>query len=134
MTLPDADTGYDVAGLHVGTERGLAWRTIQTQWPQITTDLDRGIPAAQGVVTVASGNPADLGLNHQVLAYGYEASPSQVTVRVYDPNTGQNNGVYIQFDPRNPAGPTTFTHNLNIGRPVRGFFRTAYAPATPPGS
>jgi hypothetical protein len=134
MNLPDGNTGFDVAGQHIVTEHGLASRTIQAQWPQITADLDRGIPAALGVVTVASASPADLGLNHQVLAYGYEASPSQVTVQVYDPNSGQNNGIHIQFDPRDPAGPSNFTHNLNISRPVRGFFRTAYTPATPPGS
>jgi hypothetical protein len=133
MNLPNGDTGFDVAGEHIVAERGLAWRTIQTQWPQITAGLDRGTPAALGVVTVASASPADLGLNHQVLAYGYEASPSQVTVRVYDPNSGRNDDIHIQFDPRNPASPTTFGHNLNISLPVRGFFRTAYTSATPPG-
>jgi hypothetical protein len=52
---------------------------------------------------------------------------------VYDPNSGQNDGIHIQFDPRTPGRPTTFTHNVNIGHPIRGFFRTAYAPAPPPG-
>jgi hypothetical protein len=134
MNLPNGDSSFNVAGQHIVTERGLAWRTIAVQWPQITADLDRGIPAALGLVTVASASPADLGLNHQVLAYGYEASPSQVTVQVYDPNSGQNNGIHIQFDPRDPADPTTFTHNINLSHPVRGFFRTPYAPATPPAS
>jgi hypothetical protein len=133
MNLPDADTGFDVAGHHVVTDRGLAWRTIAAQWPQIAADLDQGIPAALGLVTVASASPADLGLNHQVLAYGYDPSPDQVTVRVYDPNSGQRDGVYIRFDPRTPAQRTTFAHNLAIGHPVRGFFRTAYAPAPLPG-
>jgi hypothetical protein len=133
MNLPNGDSGFEVFGRRVVTDRGLAWRTIQTQWPQIAADLDHGTPAALGVVTVASANPADLGFNHQVLAYGYDASPSEVTVRVYDPNSGQNDGVYIRFDPRAPAKPTTFAHNIGIGHPVRGFFRTAYAPATPPG-
>jgi hypothetical protein len=132
MNLPDGDTGADVAGAHIVVERGLAWRTTQTQWPQIAAGLDQGTPAALGVVTVASASPADLGLNHQVLAYGYEASPSQVTVRVYDPNSGRNDGIHIQFDPRTTASPTTFSSNINIGLPVRGFFRTPYTPATPP--
>jgi hypothetical protein len=133
MNLPDGDTSVDLFGRHIITERGLAWRTIETQWPQIAADLDNGAPSALGVVTVASASPADLGVNHQVLAYAYEASPSQVTVRVYDPNSGQDDGRYIRFDPRNPTQPTTFTHNLHISRPVRGFFRTAYTPAIPPG-
>jgi hypothetical protein len=134
MNLPDGDSGFGVFGRPVVTDRGLAWRTIQTQWPQIAADLDNGVPAALGVVTVASARPADLGLNHQVLAYGYDASDSEVTVRVYDPNSGQSDGIYIRFDPRTPAKPTTFVHNLDIGHPVRGFFRTAYTPDTPPGS
>jgi hypothetical protein len=134
MNQPDGDTGFDAFGRRVVIDRGLAWRTIETQWPQIAADLDQGTPAALGLVTVASASPADLGLNHQVLAYGYDASASQVTVRVYDPNSGQDDGIGIRFDPRTPANPTTFAHNLHIGRPVRGFFRTGYAPATPPGS
>ena len=134
MNLPDGDSGFDAFGQRVVIDRGLAWRTIQTQWPQIAADLDHGIPAALGVVTVASASPSDLGHNHQVLAYGYDASASEVTVRVYDPNSGQSDGIYIRFDPRAPTKPTAFTHNINIGHPVRGFFRTAYAPDTPPGS
>jgi hypothetical protein len=132
MNLPEGDTGFDIAGRHIVTERGLAWRTIQEQWPQIAGDLDQGTPTALGVVTVASADPADFGANHQVVAYGYETSASQVTVRVYDPNSGQDNGIHIRFDPRTPSSPTAFTHNINIGHPVRGFFRNAYAPAAPP--
>jgi hypothetical protein len=134
MNMPDGDTGFDLFGRSVVTERGVAWHTIELQWPQIAADLDSGVPAALGLVTVASASPADLGVNHQVLAYGYGASPNQVTVRVYDPNSGRNDGISIRFDPRAPTRATTFAHNLNIAHPVRGFFRTAYAPATPPGS
>jgi hypothetical protein len=61
MNLPNGDSGFEVFGRRVVTDRGLAWRTIQTQWPQIAADLDHGTPAALGVVTVASANPADLG-------------------------------------------------------------------------
>jgi len=68
-----------------------------------------------------------------VLAYGYDPSPARITVRVYDPNSGRNDGIHIQFDPRTPGQPTVFTHNVNIGHPIRGFFRTAYAPVPPPG-
>jgi hypothetical protein len=137
MNLPEGDTGFDIAGQHVVTERGLAWRTIQDQWPEIVPSLDSGIPVILGVVTVASASPAELGLNHQVLAYGYDDSPSQITVAVYDPNGGQDDGIHIQFDPRAPADPTAFAHNLHIGHPVRGFFpyrlhaRDATTPLTP---
>jgi hypothetical protein len=134
MNLPEGNTGFDLFGQRVVLDHGLAWRTIQEQWPRITADLDNGVPVPLGVVTVASANPADLGDNHQVLAYRYGAAASEVTVWVYDPNSGQNDGIFIRFDPQTPADPTTFAHNLSIAEPVRGFFRTAYAPAPPPGS
>jgi hypothetical protein len=132
MNLPDGDTGFDVLRRHVVIDRGLGWRTIRMQWPQIKTDLDRGTPAALGLVTVASSKPADLALNHQVLAYDYDRSGAEVSVRVYDPNRGQRDDIWIRFDTSTPTKPTAFTHNLGIGHPVRGFFRTAYAPSTPP--
>lgn len=132
MNLPDGDRGFSALGRHVVTERGLAWRTIRVQWPQVGADLDKGLPAPLGVVTTASANPRDLGFNHQVLAYGYEKVDSRVTVRVYDPNRGQRDDVTIEFDTSRPRRPTRFLHNLGLAQPVRGFFRTAYAPVVPP--
>jgi len=93
--------------------------------------LDAGVPAALGVVTVASANPLLLGGNHQVLAYGYETAGSVVILHVYDPNVGPDDSVRIRFD--TAAKPTMFAHNLGLQRPVRGFFFTRYKPASPPG-
>ena len=121
--------------MHVVTDRGIAWRTIEVQWPQVREDLDAGTPAALGLVTVASAHPKDLGQNHQVLAYGYSMAGSIATVRVYDPNQGRRDDISIAFDVNHPTRPTQFEHNLAIGQhPVRGFFRTAYAPAKVPAS
>ena len=75
---------------------------------------------------------SDLGLNHQVLAYAYTETAGSVTVRVYDPNRGQNDDVTIRFDTGQPTGATTFTHNLDIDHDVRGFFRSTYTPQPPP--
>jgi hypothetical protein len=131
MNLPDGDKGVDVLGHRIVVERGLTTRTIRTQWPQIRADLDQGIPAPLGVVTVASAKPADLGLNHQVLAYDYDRSGTEVSLRVYDPNRGQRDDIWIRFDEGVPSGAAAFTHNLDIGHSVRGFFRTEYAPVPP---
>ena len=133
MNLPDADTGFDVFGRHVVIEHGVSWRTVVAQWPQIRADLDAGTPVALGLVTVASANPKDLGLNHQVLAYGYQQAGPVVTVAVYDPNSGPRDDVWIRFDTTDPTRATAFAHNVGITHPVRGFFRTAYAPEPPPG-
>lgn len=116
MILPDGD-------------RGVTRRCKQAQWPAIAAELDRGVPVPLGVVTVASRKPTALPLNHQVLAFGYEVSGAAVTIRVYDPNQGPRDDIFIRFDTGVPAG---FTHNLGIDRPVRGFFQTAYTRRQPP--
>ena len=129
MNLPDGDTVFTLFGRRVVTERGLAWRTIRIQWPQIKKDIDRGLPVPIGVVTVASSRPQDLALNHQVLAFGYGTVEGRVTVRMYDPNRGRRDDVFIGFDTGTPAKPTAFEHNLGLSRRrVRGFFRAAYTP------
>ncbi|GFJ94909.1 hypothetical protein [Phytohabitans rumicis] len=134
MNLPDGDSAFTVFGRKVLTERGLSWRTIRVQWPQIKKDIDRHLPVPIGVVTVASARPQDLGRNHQVLAYAYDTAGSRVTVRVYDPNRGRRDDVFIAFDAGAPAKPTSFAHNLGLGqRPIRGFFRAAYTPHDVPG-
>jgi hypothetical protein len=134
MNLPDADSSFKVMGRRVITERGLAWRTIKAQWSQIKLDLDRGIPVPLGIVTVASAKASDLGHNHQVLCYGYDVAGPEYTVRVYDPNSGQRDDVGITFDASAPGRRTLFSHTLRIGVPVRGFFRTAYTPGSPPAA
>lgn len=134
MNLPDGDSSLTIFGRPIVGQRGLSWRTIEGQWPRVRASLDAGVPAALGLVTVASANPAQLGRNHQTLACGYEIAGTEVTLQVYDPNSGPDDGVHIQFDTSDPTAPRTFRHNLSIGYPVRGFFRTAYTPVMPPGT
>jgi hypothetical protein len=134
MNLPDSDSSLTIRGRPVVAQRGLSRRTIEGQWPQVRASLDAGVPTPLGLVTVASANPGRLGRNHQALACGYQIAGTEVTLQVYDPNSGQDDGVHIHFDTSDPSGPTRFRHNLNIGYPVRGFFRTAYTPAMPPGT
>jgi len=134
MNLPDVDKGFDVLGRHVVIDHGVRWRTAQVQWPQVKDDLDGGVPSALGLSTVSSHDPRDLGLNHQVLAYGYDTDGSVVTVHVYDPNSGQRDDIWLRFDTAADAATdaAAITHDIGIGHPVRGFFRTAYAPVAPP--
>jgi hypothetical protein len=115
MNLPDGDT---------------VRRSMVTQWPRIRTQLDAGHPTPIGIVTVAGANPLQLGRNHQLLAYGYQLAETQVTLHVYDPNSGPRDDVCIRFDTRAPD--LGFTHSVNIGLPIRGFFLTPYSPAKPP--
>jgi hypothetical protein len=114
----------------LATDSDLAGRTIARQWPRVKALLDRGQPATLGVVTVASANPLLLGHNHQVLAYAYHQADAEVTLLVYDPNTGPDDTVTVRFSTAPPAG--AFTHNIAVSWPVRGFFLTRYTPAEPP--
>jgi hypothetical protein len=132
MNLPDGDRRVTADGHRLFTLPGVSQRTVAVQWPLVKASLDGGIPAVLGLVTVASANPAQLRHNHQVLAYGYTLAGDGVTVRVYDPNSGPDNDVFIRFDPSSGARATTFSHNLSLGWPVRGFFLAAYSPAAPP--
>lgn len=132
MTLPDADLSVSLLGRPVVVQRGVSWRTIEQQWPLVKASIDAGVPAPLGVVTVKSANVAELGRNHQVCAYAYTVSGSDVIVNVYDPNSGQDDGVWIRFGTASPGQATVFSSNLNLALPVRGFFLTAYTPATPP--
>jgi hypothetical protein len=130
MNLPDADRIAAIPGLRPVAVNGVSGRTVDRQWLRVRTRIDGGHPVPLGVVTMASARPWLLGRNHQALAYGYELDGSWVTLRVYDPNSGPSDDVAIRFD---PAAPTAFLHNINIGWPVRGFFLTGYSPVPPPG-
>jgi hypothetical protein len=135
MTLPDADRVVTVLGRDVASERGLSWRTLEVEWPQVRADLDAGTPVPLGLVTVASARPSDLALNHQVLACSYTVDggrDGRVTIGVYDPNSGRSDDVTIAFELGDPVGPTTFDHTIAISHPVRGFFATGYAPVAVP--
>jgi hypothetical protein len=129
MSLPDADTRVRAGG-RVLVIHGVWRRTTEREWPKVRARLDAGRPVALGLVTVASANPLVLGDNHQALAYGYQVTGSAVSIAVYDPNSGPDDSVRIRFDPSSPH--RRLMHNLNLGRPVRGFFLTGYAPAAPP--
>ena len=132
MNLPDADTSLRLAGLSWPQRRGLRTRSIARQWPRIRAQLEAGQPAALGIVTVASANPLLLGHNHQVLAYAYLVEETEVTLQVYDPNSGPADDICIRFDTAAPAS-AGFAHTIDISGPVRGLFLTAYSPVVPPG-
>lgn len=125
MTTADHDTKVWFV-----PRRGVAWRTIKDEWPSIKADIDAGRLAPLGLVTVQSADPGALGHNHQVLAHAYDIDDmNRLTLRLYDPNTRQSRAddVALSLDLSQPTRTTAITHNVNISRPIRGFFRTRYA-------
>lgn len=134
MRAPDQDTARTILGQGIGRTRGLAWRTIVDELPAIRARIDRGTPACLGLVMARSAKPADLGHNHQVLAWGYDLAGDRITVKVYDPNRGPRDDIRLSFRTGDPAHATVFEHNLGTraGRPLRGLFHVAYQPVAPP--
>jgi hypothetical protein len=128
MALPDEDIGAWPATL-----RGVGWRSVIDEWPAIRSDLDAGRPSPLGLVTVRSPNPAQLGRNHQVLAYGYDLVGDRLTINVYDPNTDLDaaDDVGISLGVDHPADGVTIAHNVGIAEPIRGFFRVRYSSQVP---
>jgi hypothetical protein len=132
MLAPDGDRGW----LPFLKQRGVAWRTIVEEWPAIRQELDAGHLACIGLIAVASANPADLGKNHQVMAYGYDVDDeSNLTLHLYDPNTPNYaaDDVKLSLSLREPTKPAKITHNVGIELPIRGFFMTTYTYHDPTG-
>jgi hypothetical protein len=102
----------------------------------VRSDLDRGVPCPLGLVRTRSLKPMDLGLNHQVLAYGYDLTVDpggtgiDLEVLVYDPNWPGRDDVAVRVAVRPEIGDSTVSY-LDGERPVRGFFRTGYRAADP---
>ena len=131
MITPDADTGWPPFFVRPGIAR----KTIVDEWAtRIRPELDAGRLCSLGLVTTSSTNPADLGKNHQVLAYGYDIDDAnRLDLLVYDPNTSASGAdkVRISLGIAYPARATPITHNVAIGEAIRGFFRVDYSPHDP---
>jgi hypothetical protein len=127
--LPDGDRQKGPVTIH-----GRAWRMITKQWPAIRADLDAGRLCPLGIVKVKSFNPARLGQNHQVLAYGYDLNGTRLELKLYDPNSADNDAVTLTLDISRPERPTTLTMATPSSETTDVFsiFRVGYRPSTPP--
>ncbi len=68
------------------------------QWPAINAALDAAQLVCLGLIRVRSFSPADLGKNHQVLAYGYdEDDEGRITLAIGDPNHHDSDRVALSF-------------------------------------
>jgi hypothetical protein len=107
------------------TDEDVLERTRATSWPRVRAAIDHGHPCPIGVVTVQGPNPAQLRHNHVVLACGYDADGTAVTLRVYDPNTGPSDDVVIHSD--SAIGST-----IDVRHSIRGYFPLRYRAWRPP--
>ena len=72
----------------IGIDRhSRTWVMVNVEWPAIRRDLNSGSLATVGLVKVVSLDPNQLGLNHQVVAYGYNLDGTRVTLHLYETRT-----------------------------------------------
>lgn len=127
-TLPDHETSASEIGL---APHGRAWVMINDEWPKIKVDLDAGRLSPMGLIYVKSLNPGDMGLNHQVLAYGYELEGEELRILIYDPNCPGNDNVAIELNISHPKNTST-AKNTCLDKEVHCFFRPNYNFVDPP--
>lgn len=129
MQLPTHDDQINIFGNIITLVTGTSDLTINGSMPTIRSTIDAMQPCPLGLVTIHSADPTQLGMNHQVLAWGYEDSGAMTTVKVYDPNFPDVDDLAITFDHTNPTHSTTFSYP---GDTVLGFFPiTWYSPKDP---
>ena len=104
-------------------------RTVTEEWPKVRATLDGGRLAQLGLVRARSRNPADLGQNHQVVAFGYDFDGPVVRLAIYDPNTpGREATLAFSVDTAVGDSPPSYSAD---DRPVYSFFELAYTPRDP---
>ncbi len=123
MVLGRADVGFGLV-IH-----GTSYRTVEEELPKLRQAIDKGIPCTLGLILVNSTNPADLGKNHQVMAYAYADQGNTTTVSVYDSNVPDTE-VTITFSTSHPERGTKFDYSGNEAE-LFGFFTVPYRPADP---
>jgi len=124
LTVPVRYWLISALGGRFGGDRARA--TLEHEWPKAKRELDAGRPALIGLIRVASVNPWQLTMNHQVMAWGYAEDGRGVTLNLYDPNWPDRDDVTItlHLDPAlRPSGLTQST-----GEPLLAWFVLPYSP------
>lgn len=125
--------GHDGDGLAaVGASTSRASVLARSTWPAIKRTIDGGHPCPLGLVMVVSDDLHDLKHQHQVLAYAYRVSGTQVVLWVYDPNSPGDDGITISFDTARTNATIAVTHNVDADGPLVCAFVPRYSPRTPP--
>jgi hypothetical protein len=92
---------------------------VDVEWPRIRDEIDADRPVVVGLVRAASANPFLLGLNHQVLAYGYRTEPGLLAIRVYDPNWPDRDDVEVRAELHADGRARSLA--ASTGEPLVGF-------------
>jgi len=131
---------FDLQALRPDPPTGLARRlhrepprvtALLDEWPRIRAEIDAGRLSVVGLIRTSGLSPRRLTANHQVLAFAYETSASDLRLRVYDPNHPGSDDVelraVVSADER-LAWRERIALSQSTGEPLLGFFRQPYPP------
>jgi len=118
--LPDRSTFF---------ARGVHERTVYEELPRLRQAIDQGRPVP--LVLIHARDLANIGLNHQVVAYGYDVEAGGMKVYLYDCNHPGEESTLVS-DGVTP-GFTQTCPSRQCSEQWRGFFaHPAYTPILPP--
>jgi hypothetical protein len=126
---PDPPSGL---ALRLGREPARVDAVLR-EWPRIRAEIDAGHPAVLGLIRASGLSPWMLSQNHQVLAYGWEATDGRVALHVYDPNHPGDDDVELRITIGGSEGDPwrdRIALAQSTGEPLLGFFRQPYPPAS----
>ena len=125
--LPDHETVASNAGL---APRGRARIMINDEWPKIKAVIDSGRLCPISLIEIKSLDPTQMGMNHQVLGYGYDLDGTDLTIHLYDPNEEDDDTVTMSLSIADPQHTTSVTNSAVPT--VWCFFSPDYAFSSPP--
>jgi len=118
--LPDRSTFF---------ARGVHERTVYEELPRLRQAIDQGRPVP--LILIHARDLANIGLNHQVVAYGYDVEAGGMKVYLYDSNHPGEECALVS-DGVTP-GFTQTCPSRQCSEQWRGFFvHPAYTPVLPP--
>lgn len=112
---------------------GSAAERTEAELPGILGALSRGEPVMLGLVFLSAKDNPQPWHNHQVLAYAAAGTADPIRLLIYDPNFPGRDDAAITI--AGSGGTLRIEREVPGRRPthIRGLFRMAYAPASPPG-
>lgn len=125
--LPDFGVGENPLSF---LSRSRASIMIQDEWPRIRQDIDAGRLSPLGLIKTKSTDPAQLGQNHQVLAYAYDLEGTNLTLKLYDPNAPDDDDATISLSIARTDEPCHLS--CTTAPTVYCFFRSNYTAKGPP--
>ncbi len=118
--LPDRSTFF---------ARGVHERTVYEELPRLRQAIDQGRPVP--LILIHARDLANIGLNHQVVAYGYDVEAGGMKIYLYDCNHPGEECALVS-DGVTP-GFTETCPSRQCSEQWRGFFlHPAYMPVLPP--